>query len=217
MYSSVSNFFYLTQCFRDYSMLISICTYVYIYTFIHTHIHAYIFHPFLFKSFKINCSKVKVPESWPKNSFHVFEVLLSGREKPFFIFSKDSRKIRNSYSNRVYIEFKTMFPDFSQIISPNTQVNFLSQRTLRKIQVAGSLPVLSKWLEHYCFQVRICSLISYFSTHSTVIQQYNYFLDVGEGSEQSIQSFLFLVNFFSNIMGENYQTGYQILQLALID
>lgn len=72
----------------------------------------------VYKGFKINCSKAKIPESWPKNSFHVFETLFSGRKRPCFSFSEESRNIQSGCSSRGYIEFKTVFPDSSQIVSP---------------------------------------------------------------------------------------------------
>lgn len=49
--------------------------------------------------------------------FCVFETLFSGRKNPRFFLFQESRKIRNGYSSNGYIEFKTMFPDSSQMIS----------------------------------------------------------------------------------------------------
>lgn len=74
----------------------------------------------VYKGFKIHCSKAKFPVSWPKNSFHVFEISFSGRKKTRVSFSKESRKIRNGYNGSGYIEFKIMFPVSSQIMSLDT-------------------------------------------------------------------------------------------------
>lgn len=73
----------------------------------------------IYEGFEINYSRAKMLESRLKNSFHVFEVLFRGGEKKFFSFSKESRKIRNGYRNSKDIEFKTVFPDSAEIISPN--------------------------------------------------------------------------------------------------
>lgn len=71
------------------------------------------------KDLKINCSKAKIPESWPKNSFHVFEILFSGRKKtPYFSFSEESEKLELAIA--VVVKLNLMLPDCSQIKSADT-------------------------------------------------------------------------------------------------
>lgn len=84
-------------------MLIYICTYLSIY--IYAHLYAYIdtdgiiktlisvLHSFLFKSFKINCSKAKRPERWPEVVFVCLRHYSMEEKNHFSSFPKTVEKL----------------------------------------------------------------------------------------------------------------------------
>lgn len=64
----------------------------------------------VYKGFKINCSKAKIPDSWPKNSFCVFETLFSGRKNPrFFPFPKRVEKLEMATAVMVILNLRQCF------------------------------------------------------------------------------------------------------------